>query len=185
MLDLLRHGLPLGAAPFPAWLRERAQEILMQHLRCLRRGDTAAPQLSQQRAAAWLESMPPVYGGHTTAGMLCEWFDSLGPALVWQAERELVTPEKWLESLGEGWQQLGTLCFHLAENAGEGAESHPFAFLATFIHRAGQDGKPRHAPLALARQLYANDADSLAALLRPLQQAQMVKQLLTLLLSAI
>ena len=32
MLDLLRHGLPLGAGPFPAWLREKAQELLMQPL---------------------------------------------------------------------------------------------------------------------------------------------------------
>ena len=171
MLDLLRHGLPLGAGAFPAWLRERAQELCMQHLRRLRRGDDTAPPLSPQQAAAWLEGMPPVYGGAVTAGMLCEWFDSLGPALAWQAERELTTPEKWLEGLGEGWQQLGKLCFHLAENGGEGAETHPFAFLATFIHRAGQDGKPRHAPLAIARQLYANDASTLTALLRPLQAA--------------
>ena len=171
MLDLLRHGLPLGAGAFPAWLREKAQELLMAHLRRLRRGEDAAPQLSQPQAAAWLEGMPPVYGGTVTTGLLVEWFGTLGEALAWQAERELTTPEKWLASLGEGWQQLGTLCFHLAENGGEGAESHPFAFLATFIHRAGQDGKPRHAPLALARQLYANDVAALTALLRPLQQA--------------
>ena len=171
MLDLLRHGLPLGAGPFPAWLREKAQELLMQHLRRQRRGDDTAPQVSPQQAADWLQSMPPVYGGTVTAGMLAEWFDSLGEALVWQAERELTTPEKWLSSLGEGWQQLGMLCFHLAENGGEGAEAHPFAFLATFIHRAGQDGKPRHAPLAMARQLYANDVEALTSLLRPLQAA--------------
>ncbi len=171
MLDLLSHGLPLGAGAFPAWLRERAQELCMQYLRRLRRGEVAFPQLSAQQATAWLEGMPPVYGGTVTTGMLVEWFGSLEPALVWQTERELTTPEKWLESLGEGWLQLGKLCFHLAENGGEGAETHPFAFLATFIHRAGQDGKPRHAPLALARQLYANDVDSLTTLLRPLQQA--------------
>ena len=171
MLDLLRHGLPLGAGAFPAWLREKAQELLMQHLRRLRRGDDTAPQLSPQQATAWLEGMPPVYGGAVTTGMLCEWFNSLGAALEQQAERELTTPEKWLQSLGEGWQQLGMLCFHLAENGGESADTHPFAFLATFIHRAGQDGKPRHAPLAMARQAYANDAEALKALLRPLQQA--------------
>ena len=107
MLDLLRHGLPLGAGPFPAWLREKAQELLMQHLRRLRRGDDTAPQLSPQQAADWLQGMPPVCGGTVTAGMLVEWFGSLAPALAWQAERELVTPEKWLASLGEGWQQLG------------------------------------------------------------------------------
>ena len=171
MLDLLRHGLPLGAGAFPVWLRERAQELCMQHLRQLRRGEVEFPQLSARQAAAWLEGMPPVYGGAVTAGMLGEWFGSLEAALAWQAERELMTPEKWLESLGEGWQQLGKLCFHLAENGGEGADSHPFAFLATFIHRAGQDGRPRHAPLAMARQVYAGDAAALAALLRPLQQA--------------
>lgn len=171
MLDLLRHGLPLGAGAFPAWLRERAQELCMQHLRQLRRGEVEFPQLSARQAAAWLEGMPPVYGGAVTAGLLGEWFGSLEAALAWQAERELMTPEKWLESLGEGWQQLGKLCFHLAENGGEGAETHPFAFLATFIHRAGQDGRPRHAPLAMARQVYADDTAALAALLRPLQQA--------------
>ncbi len=171
MLDLLRHGLPLGAGAFPAWLRERAQELLMQHLRRLRLGDDAAPQLSPQQATAWLEGMPPVYGGTVTASMLAGWFGTLGAALAWQAERELTTPEKWLESLGEGWQQLGKVCFHLAENGGEGADTHPFAFLATFIHRAGQDGKPRHAPLAMARQLYASDVGTLTALLRPLQAA--------------
>ena len=171
MLDLLRHGLPLGAGAFPAWLREHAQELCMQHLKQLHRGENSFPQLPPRQAAAWLESMPPVHGGTVTAGMLVEWFGTLEQALAWQAERELTTPEKWLESLGEGWQQLGKLCFHLAENGGEGAESLPFAFLATFIHRAGQDGRPRHAPLALARQLYAHDIDSLTALLRPLQQA--------------
>ena len=171
MLDLLRHGLPLGAGALPAWLRERAQELCMQHLRQLRRGEDAFPLLTPQQAAAWLEGMPPVYGGAVTAGMLVEWFGSLEAALAWQAERELTTPEKWLESLGEGWQQLGKLCFHLAENGGEGADSHPFAFLATFIHRAGQDGRPRHAPLAMARQVYADDTAALTALLRPLQQA--------------
>ncbi len=143
----------------------------MQHLKQLRRGNESLPRLSSRQAAAWLAGMPPVYGGTVTTTQLCEWFDSLGPALAQQAERELTTPEKWLESLGEGWQQLGMLCFHLAENGGEGAESHPFAFLATFIHRAGQDGKPRHAPLAMARQLYAADAEALKSLLRPLQQA--------------
>ena len=143
----------------------------MQHLRRLRRGDDTAPQLSPQQAADWLQGMPPVYGGTVTAGMLVEWFGTLGEALARQAERELTTPEKWLSSLGEGWQQLGMLCFHLAENGGEGAEAHPFAFLATFIHRAGQDGKPRHAPLAMARQLYANDVEALTSLLLPLQVA--------------
>ena len=60
MLDLLRHGLPLGAGVLPAWLKERAQELCMQHLRQLRRGENVFPQLPLQQAAAWLESMPPV-----------------------------------------------------------------------------------------------------------------------------
>ena len=116
MLDLLRHGLPLGAGSFPAWLREKAQELLMQHLRRLRRGDDTAPQLLPQLATAWLQGMPPVYGGTVTAGMLVEWFGTLGEALARQAERELTTPEKWLSSLGEGWQQLGCTEQRLEEN---------------------------------------------------------------------
>ena len=172
MLDLLRYGLPAGAAPVLAWLRERTRERMMQYLRALRRGEDAAAVLSTPpaQAAALLDAMPPVGGEAVCAADIVAWFESLGAALEWLAGRECCTVEQWLCRLGEGWQQLGMLCFHLAENAGEAAETAPFAFLATFVHKVGQDGRARHAPLGLAARLLAEDSAALLDLLRPLRQ---------------
>lgn len=173
LLDMVRFGLPAGASPAMAWLRERAQAQLMHYLRALRRGEEVNAQTmtpDARTAAAWLEAMPPLHGAPVSAGMLQTWFGGLELALQRAAARECCTTEECLCRLGEGWRQLGTLCFHLAENAGEGAEAAPFAFLATFIHKAGADGRPRHAPLGMAAQLCANDRNALLALLRPLQQ---------------
>lgn len=173
MLDLLRYGVPAGGAPVLHWLRERARERMMHHLRLLRRGEPA--ELSQPpsgaQLASMLESMPPLAAGQVSSSLLREWFESLGPALCELARRETCSPEEWLCRLGEGWQQLGSICFHLAENAGEQAESAPFAFLATFVHKVGQDGKARHMPLGNAATMLANDRDALLSLLRPLKAA--------------
>ncbi len=172
MLDLLRYGLPAGAAPVLAWLRERARERMMLCLRAMRRGDAPATAFSVTPAQAvdLLEGMPPLGGDAVSAADVASWIESLGPALDWLAARECCTPEQWLCRLGEGWQQLGMLCFHLAENAGDSAESAPFAFLATFVHKVGQDGRARHAPLGLAARLPAADSAVLLDLLRPLRQ---------------
>ena len=173
LLDMVRFGLPAGASPGMAWLRERAQAQLMHYLRALRRGEevsAATMTPDAHTAAGWLEAMPPLHGAPVSAGMLQAWFGGLAVALQRAAAREWCSEEEWLSRLGEGWRQLGTLCFHLAENAGEGADAAPFAFLATFIHKAGADGRPRHAPLGMAAQLCAGDRNALLALLRPLQQ---------------
>ena len=174
MLDLLRYGVPAGGAPVLHWLRERARELMMHHLRLLRRGEpaeTTPTTLPGARRAALLEGMPPLSAGQVSAGRLGEWFAGLGPALCELARRETCSAEEWLSRLGEGWQQLGSICFHLAENAGDQAESAPFAFLATFVHRVGQDGKARHIPLGHAATMLANDRAALLSLLRPLQAA--------------
>ena len=172
MLDLLRYGVPAGGAPVLHWLRERARERMMLTLRILRRGEPGElSPLPGARLAALLEAMPPLAAGQVSAGMLGEWLASLWPALQELARRECCTPAEWLARLGEGWQQLGSICFHLAENAGEQAESAPFAFLATYVHKVGQDGKARHMPLGHAATALANDREALLALLRPLQAA--------------
>lgn len=175
MLDLLRFGLPAGASPGLAWLHERTREAMMRYLAALRRGasEEEAAGLtvpSPTEAVRLLEAMPPLYGATLGAEGLRAWFASLVPALHELCRRECCTPEQWLGRLGEGWQQLGMLCFHLAEKTGDDAPELPFAFLATFIHKVGADGKPRHAPLGLAAQLCAGDREALLALLRPLRQ---------------
>ncbi len=176
MLDLLRFGLPVGAGPELLWLHTRVRERMQLYLRAHRRGrgeDEALALLTPtaMECAAWLEGLPPLAGVPVSVSMLRQWFAELAPALCRAAAAEACSPAEWLSRLGEGWRQLGTLCFHLAENAGEGAAESPFAFLATFIHAVGQEGKSRHAPLGLAPRLLAEDREGLLSLLRPLRQA--------------
>ena len=172
MLDLLRYGLPVGAEPVLAWLRARAGERMMAYLAALRRGEE--PQSALHLPAAALlrlyDSLPPVAGVPVAVGDIVAWLESLHGAVEWLAARECCSVEEWLGRLGEGWQQLGMLCFHLAENAGDASQEAPFAFLATFVHKAGQDGKAKHAPLGLAPRLLAGDSAALLSLLRPLKQ---------------
>lgn len=172
MLDLLRYDLPIGAAPVLVWLRERAREQMMLCLKALRRGESpeTALAVSLTQASVWLDGLPPVAGEAISTSDITAWMASLWPALQWLAARESCSPEQWLSRLGEGWQQLGMLCFHLAENVGDAAESAPFAFMATFVHKAGMDGQARHAPLGLAARLLADDSAALLELLRPLRQ---------------
>ncbi len=174
MLDLLRFGLPVGASPLLAWLQERTRVVMMRMLRACRRGRPEEEAAGfcvppAEELVRWLEGMPPIYGAEVGVECLRAWFEGLFPALQELCRRECCSPVEWLCRLGEGWQQLGMLCFHLAENAGDDALEAPFAFLATFIHKVGPDGRPRHAPMGLAAQLYAGDAEALLALLRPLR----------------
>lgn len=173
MLDLVRFGLPAGASPLLARLREQARERLMQYMRALQRGDETplVPVPGAAEAAELLESLPPLYGAHVSATAVTAWFAGLQPALEQAAARAGISPREWLCRLSEGWQQLGMLCFHLAENAGAGAETAPFAFLATFVHRVGQEGSARHAPLGLAPKLAEESTEGLLGLLRPLKAA--------------
>ena len=172
MLDLLRYGLPVGAAPALAWLRERARERMMAYLRALRRGEVPQSALCVSGAALvrLFDSLPPIEGLPIAVSDVVAWLESLHPAVEWLAAKECCSAEEWLSRLGEGWQQLGMLCFHLAENAGDAAQESPFAFLATFVHKVGQDGRAKHAPLGMAARLLAGDSPALLALLRPLKQ---------------
>ena len=141
MLDLLRYGLPVGAEPVLAWLRARAGERMMAYLAALRRGEE--PQSALHIPAAALlrlyDSLPPVAGVPVAVGDIVAWLESLHGAVEWLAARECCSVEEWLGRLGEGWQQLGMLCFHLAENAGDASQETPFAFLATFVHKTEQE----------------------------------------------
>ncbi len=171
MLDLLRYGVPTGAASVMVWLRDRTRERMMEYLRLLRRGENEWPSESPEQLVKLLEGMPPLSGEEVGVGQLGEWFAELPGALRELARRECCTEEEWLSRLGDGWQQLGMICFHLAENAGERAESAPFAFLVTFVHKVGHDGRARHIPLGNAATMLANDRTALLSLLRPLQAA--------------
>lgn len=173
LLDAFIHDLPLAAPPALEALREHARHVAAQWLKRARAGDAAtAPCLpSPEEAAAWLGALPPLEGAPLGAETLRDWMEEFLSAFIRRAHNEGKDPVDWLSRLGEGWAQLGRLCFHLAENGNDTTGRQPFAFLATFVHRVGQDGKPRHMPLGLALRAYENDRVSLLALLKPLREA--------------
>lgn len=70
--------------------------------------------------------------------------------------------ESWVRSLGPDWKEVGKVGFHLAENRNDRDGTHPFLFLATFIHRPGEGEKPRHLPLGAALKAFARRAGRVA-----------------------
>ena len=77
---------------------------------------------------------------------------------------------EYLRGLAPAWRNVGKVAFHLAENKGDSSGKRPFAFLASYIHRA-ENEHPRHLPLAVALKAYANDREALKAVLAPIVQA--------------
>ncbi len=88
--------------------------------------------------------------------------------------------DAWLQGMGEPWNRIGKVFFHLAENRDD--SEHPFAFMATFAHKASSGGAISHLPLSNALTLYADDHRALLALLQPLRKAAeaspLIRQLL-------
>ncbi len=69
------------------------------------------------------------------------------------------------------WQQVGRVCFHLAENKKD--QERPFAFLATYSTGFGVTGKLKHLPLKKALEQYSgsNNRQTLVKLLTPINNA--------------
>ena len=69
------------------------------------------------------------------------------------------------------WQQVGRVCFHLAEN--KNRPERPFAFLATYSTGFGAGGKLKHLPLKEALNQYSDshDKQTLINLLTPVHHA--------------
>lgn len=173
LLDAVKHDLPVHAPRCLYFLREKARLTLVRWLKAKRtHGDVLDGSCfpSSEEAAQWLLAMPPLYGEKIHASDLIRWMKEMVEALLSEAARENILPETWLSQLGEGWQHIGRLCFHLAENGLDQSGSHPFAFLATFVYQISGDDKPKHLPLATALRLYKNDRDQLLSLLSPLRQ---------------
>lgn len=171
-LDALIHGLPLASPPALVALYEHARHVAAEWLKSVRGGNSEPSRYlpSPEEAAAWLGALPPVPGAPIGAERLQAWMRDFMDCLFRHAQREGKDPAEWLSGLGEGWSRLGRLCFHLAENGNDRTGRQPFAFLATFVHQVGSDGKSRHMPLGLALRAYENDRPSLLALLKPLRE---------------
>jgi non-specific serine/threonine protein kinase len=76
---------------------------------------------------------------------------------------------QWLTKRHPGWNSVGRVCFHLAENKAN--EDAPFAFLATYASGVSQQAKVQPLPLARALQEHAGSEQRAALLQRPLQRA--------------
>jgi len=115
---------------------------------------------------------PPMIGGeYLSVDMLLSLWHSLS---LWFGIKliECKDIDNFLNTWAPRWQQVGRVCFHLAENK-KNSEA-PFAFLATFTTGLSQEGRLRHLPLkeALTRYSGANNRKVLLKLLTPIYKAK-------------
>ena len=122
--------------------------------------------------AGHAESVPPMPGAEfVTAEVLEGLWRDLGSVL---AERARPVPgglSGWLKQESRLWNVVGRVCLHLAENRRD--PGHPFAFMATYVHRVTGRAQPSHLPLHRALRDYAGQRNrkKLLALLAPLNRA--------------
>ena len=121
--------------------------------------------------AAWILAAPPMHGGEYLSA------DSL--QRIWTHLNEWVGETvpaagglpAFLRTRAPSWQQVGRVCFHLAENRND--EARPFAFMATYAAGFGATGRVKHLPLRRALEQYAGARNraALVTLLAPIQRA--------------
>ncbi|MBN2034537.1 MAG: DEAD/DEAH box helicase [Deltaproteobacteria bacterium] len=115
---------------------------------------------------------PPMQGG--------EYLNALSIQDIWIDLDEWVRREislsgtgltGWLKKHAPMWQQVGRVCFHLAENKRD--SKFPFAFLATYAPKLSRGGRVQYQPLGKALQEYAGQRNkkTLISLLSPVQAA--------------
>lgn len=103
--------------------------------------------------AAELFDRPSMTGGeYLTLDLLTRLHEELEAAMRAEIARSGLSVPDYLRTLSPAWSSVGKLSFHLAENKKNEDGRHPFAFLATFIHRLSENDQPRHLPLAAALQ---------------------------------
>lgn len=106
--------------------------------------------------AAELFDRPSMTGGeYLTLDLLTRLHEELEAAMRAEIARSGLNVPDYLRTLSPAWSSVGKLSFHLAENKKNEDGRHPFAFLATFIHRLSENDQPRHLPLAAALKTFS------------------------------
>jgi non-specific serine/threonine protein kinase len=169
-LGARRDGLThLGAARFWAGVAARYLTAV-----CHLPESQAIPEPpTRDELAAWVENAPPMPGGEY---LRIEVLESIWSGLAaWGqgAMEENGGIEPFLQSRAPGWNAVGRVTFHLAENPRDPGQ--PFAFMASFTTGVGPDGQIRHLPLRKALELHAGTRNkpALVKLLTPIQEAAM------------
>lgn len=135
------------------------------------------------QAAKIVLGMPPLKGGeYLSAAIIIGWHEAFRDYIKGEIEQRRISAAEWLQGLGEPWNRIGKVFFHLAENRDDQTGAHPFAFLATFAHKSSAGGELSHLPLGRAAQLYHDDHRALLALLQPLKEASKNSRVLNSLL---
>ncbi|MEG1071280.1 MAG: DEAD/DEAH box helicase [Akkermansia sp.] len=130
-----------------------------------------------------LDGFPPILSIEFLTKQVIEgWFEALHALIAHELSIGQLTLADWLNQLGEPWNRIGHVFFHLAENKDDTTGGSPFAFLATFAHKASSSGQISHLPLGTALRVYESDHRALLALLQPLREAARHSRLLNALL---
>ena len=121
--------------------------------------------------AHWVLTAPPMVGGEYLSEETLELIWQRLNAWVLDAIEKTGRLDEFLQTRAPKWQQVGRVCFHLAENPRD--ESRPFAFMATYTAGFGAGGRLRHQPLRKAFERYAGAKNraALINLLAPIQKA--------------
>lgn len=119
----------------------------------------------------WHLRAPPMVGGeYLSVEKLSHLWNELDK-WVGSTSKEHGGIHQFLTEWAPQWQQVGRVCFHLAENKKD--QERPFAFLATYSTGFGAGGKLKHLPLKEALQQYsgADNYQGLIKLLTPVNNA--------------
>ncbi len=98
-------------------------------------------------------------------------WNALSEHLAFELRKSQTTLQDYLNQYNPSWNQVGRICFHLAENKND--DQLPFAFLATYTSHLIHGTKVQHLPLKRALEEYAGEKNksALLALLIPMQKA--------------
>ncbi|MEW6666323.1 MAG: DEAD/DEAH box helicase [Thermodesulfobacteriota bacterium] len=121
---------------------------------------------------AMRDAAPPMMGGeYLSADLLSDFWVDLDGWIRKEIALSSAGLSGWLKRYAPMWQQVGRVCFHLAENKND--PQLPFAFLATYAPRLSQGGQVQYQPLGRAFQEYAGQRNkkALISLLSPVQAA--------------
>ncbi len=121
---------------------------------------------------ALMDAVPPMVGGeYLNADLLHNFWIDLDGWVRKQIASSDSRLSGWLKKFAPAWQQVGRVCFHLAENKND--SKFPFAFLATYAPRLSRAGQVQYQPLGKALKEYAGQRNkkALISLLSPVQAA--------------
>ena len=127
---------------------------------------------NEESLQEWLLKMPPQPGSeYATTAVLASIWSAFDEWCRVQVVREHEGVAGFLKRHFPAWQQVGRVCFHLAENNHD--QEYPFAFVATYATSLSGSREVQHKQLSNALQDYAGDANKQALhnLLKPIHDA--------------